>query len=163
MSSTSRGQLPRLAPSWWIRAGGGGALATLGSKAAYAWLADRQVPAPSTRWHVAIGLDVRDEPALAGFDEATDSRFHVEIYAEEWGYFFCHAGRASWIRITDVPFVHMRDDYGLLAATPALDAIGDVLRKLEDEHHLAFRRDLAFVSTSLVNAEPAIRRWIATL
>ncbi len=115
------------------------------------------------RWHVAIGLDVRDEPARASFDEQTDSRFHIEIYAEEWGFFFCHAGRASWIRVTDQPFVHMRDDYGLLALTPPLDAIGTLLRKTEQEHQLAFRRKLAFVSTSVANAEPAIRRWIEQL
>ena len=115
------------------------------------------------RWHVAIGLDVRDTPALASFDEATDSRFHIEIYGEEWGYFFCHGGKASWIRITDQAFVHMRDDYGLLASTPKLEDIGKTLRAVEQQHGLKFRRDLAFVSTSLVNAEPAIRTWVESL
>lgn len=146
-----------------MTAGGGGALTTPGSKAAFEWLATRRIPAPSTRWHVAIGLDTRDEPALASFDEATDSRFHVEIYSEEWGFFFCHAGRASWIRVTDLPFVHMRDDYKLLAQTPTLDTIGTLLRSLEDQHGVKFKREHAYVNTNLVNAEPAIRAWILKL
>ena len=155
--------MPQLAPAWWIRAGGGGALATPGSAAAFEWLAERKVPAPAMRWHVAIGLDVRDEPAPQSFDVTTDSRFHIEIYSEEWGFFFCHAGRASWIRVTDVPFVHVRDDYGLLAGTPKLEDIGTLLRSLEELHALRFRRDLAYINTSLVNAEPAIQAWIQAL
>jgi hypothetical protein len=156
-------RLPQLAPAWWIRSGGGGALSTVGSHAAFEWLAARKVAAPPTRWHVAIGLDVRDEPAQASFDELTDSRFHIEIYSEEWGFFFCHGGRASWIRITDQPFVHVRDDYGLLAATTSLDHIGTLLRSLEAKHSLQFRREHAYVNTNLVTAEPAIRAWIQEL
>jgi hypothetical protein len=163
VSHSTRGQLPQLAPSWWIRAGGGGSLATVGSRAAFDWLGDRKIPRPSTRWHVAIGLDVRDEPAPASFDEATDSRFHIEIYAEEWGFFFCTGGRASWIRITDVPFVHMRDDFGLRARVLPLPEIGSLLRALEAEHGLAFKRELAYVNTSLSAAESLIRAWIASL
>lgn len=102
-------------------------------------------------------------PAPASFDEASDSRFHIEIYAEEWGYFFCHHGRASWIRVTDVAFVHIRDDYQMLGETPALSAIGTLLRAVEARHGLAFRREHAFVSTNLVSAEPAIRAWIQSL
>jgi hypothetical protein len=115
------------------------------------------------RWYVAIGLDITDEPAQATFDESADSRFHIEIYSEEWGFFFCHAGRASWIRITDLAFVHMRDDYGLLAAAPALPEIGSLLRRLESEHGLQFRRELAYVHTNLINAEPSIRAWVQSL
>ncbi len=161
--SRTRGQLPQLAPAWWIRAGSGGPLTTPGSRAAFDWLEEHKLPTPSTRWHVAIGLDVRDEPAPASFDEASDSRFHVEIYSEEWGFFFCHGGRASWIRITDVPFVHIRDDYRLLARTPTLRDIGVLLRALEQEHALKFRREHAFISTSLVAAEPQIRAWVLSL
>jgi len=163
VSRSTRGQLPQLAPSWWIRAGGGGGLATAGSRAAFDWLAERKIGIPPTRWHVAIGLDVRDEPAPGDFDEATDSRFHVEIYSEEWGFFFCTGGRASWIRITDVAFVHMRAQFGLLARVPRLTAIGALLRALETEHGLAFKREHAYVSTSLSGAEPLIRAWIASL
>ena len=155
--------MPQLAPSWWIRSGGGGSLSTDGSRAAFAWLASQRLPAPNARWHVAIGLDVRDEPAPATFDEAVDTRFHIEIYAEEWGFFFCHQGRASWIRVTDQPFVHIRDDYRLLASTPKLDNIGTLLRTVESQHAIRFRREHAFVSTSLVSAEPTIRAWVQTL
>ena len=135
----------------------------MGSRASFDWLASRGQLAPSTRWHVAVGLDTRDEPAPASFDENTDSRFHIEIYSEEWGFFFCHRARASWIRITDVAFVHMRDDYGLLARVPALPAIGELLRAMESEHGLAFKREHAYVNTSLIGAEPEIRAWIASL
>lgn len=163
MSRTAAGRLPSLAPSWWTRASSSGSLATPGSRAAFAWLAQRSIPAPASRWHVAIGLDVRDEPATATFDETVDTRFHIEVYAEEWGFFFCHGGRASWIRITDVAFVHLRDDFALLASTPALERIGTLLRAVEHEHALSFRRDLAFVNTSIAGAELAIRTWIASL
>lgn len=137
-------------------------MGTSGSRAAFEWLGARDITAPPTRWHVAIGLDVRDIPAPATFDEASDTRFHVEIYAEEWGWFFCHQGRASWIRVTDQPFVHIRDDYRLLDETPGLSNIGTLLRALESRHALQFRRDLAFVSTNL-SAEPKIREWIQAL
>jgi hypothetical protein len=145
-----------------IRASSGG-LETRGSLAAFTWLADRGLTTRTTRWHVAIGIDVRSIPAPVIFDETVDSRFHIEIYSEEWGYFFCHAGRSSWIRVTDVPFVHLRDDFGLVSSTPDLENIGAQLRSVEKQFGLQFRRDLAFVDTSLANAEPAIRRWISSL
>ena len=145
-----------------IRAGSGG-LETRGSLAAFAWFADQGLTMPATRWHVAIGLDVRSIPAPVIFDETVDSRFHIEIYSEEWGYFFCHGGRSSWIRVIDAPFVHLRDDFGLVASTPDLENIGAQLRSVEKQFGLQFRRDLAFVDTSLANAEPAIRRWISSL
>jgi hypothetical protein len=138
-------------------------LSTAGSTASFAWLADRKIPVPDSRWHIAIGLDVRDEPARGSFDEAVDTRFHIEIYAEEWGYFFCLGGKASWIRITDVPFVHMRDDFGLLATVPGLREIGSELRRIEGAHGVSFRRHHAYVSTSLASAEPAIRNWVLGL
>lgn len=145
-----------------IRAGGT-RIDTAGSAAASTWLAEQGLPARATRWHVAIGLDVRDIPAPVLFDESVDSRFHIEIYTEEWGYFFCHRGRSSWIRITDAPFVHLRDDFGLLASTTDLKRIGSQLRSVEHQFGLDFRRDLAFVNTNLANAEPAIRQWIRGL
>jgi hypothetical protein len=136
---------------------------TLGRAAAAAWLGEHQIPSPSIRWHVEISLDVRDIPAPAEFDIATDTRFHIDIYSEEWGFFFCHAGRASWIRITDIPFVHGRDDYQLLAATPELSEIGTLLRRLENGHQIAFRREHALVRTNLLHATGAIQRWVYSL
>src|SRR5215831_84182 len=104
---------------------------TAGALAASAWLNERSLLAPASRWHVEVALDVRDGPALAEFDEHLDTRFHVAIYSEEWGFFFCHGGRASWIRVTDVVFVHVRDDFRLLTQTPALKDIGLMMRRLE--------------------------------
>lgn len=134
-----------------------------GATAARDWITSRRIPPPGLRWMVEIQLDVRDAPAPADFNVDTDTRFHIEIYAEEWGVFFCHAGRASWIRVTDVPFVHGRDDHHLLARTPELGKIGDLLRALEREHSLHFSREHARVDTTLGNAETAIRRWVRGL
>jgi hypothetical protein len=106
---------------------------------------------------------VRATPAVAEFDDRVDTRFHLDIYSEEWGYFFCHAGRASWIRITDIAFVHGRDDYNLLATTLPLADIGETLKALEQQHKIAFRREQALVRTNLANAELAVRRWLSTL
>src|SRR6185312_10788992 len=62
--------------------------------------------------------------APSEFDETTSSRFHLDIYLEEWGVFFCHAGQSSRIRVTDMAFVHGRDDFQLLGVTPQLKDIG---------------------------------------
>ena len=136
-----------------------------GSLAAFAWLAERGQPRPTTRWFVQIALDVVDQPAQRRFDERADTRFHLDIYSEEWAFFFCHAGRASWIRITDIAFAHgRRDDYALLPRTPELARIGELVRALEAEHELSFRREHAHVRTDL--GEPAllaIRNWVVTL
>ena len=137
---------------------------TAGRLAAHAWLRSLSVtPLALTPWHVEISLDVRDAPAPREFDERTDTRFHIEIYSAEWGFFFCHQNRASWVRITDIPFMHGRDDYRLLPRAPALKDIGPFLRSLEKEHDVRFRREHAHVRTNLANAEAAVRRWIRAL
>lgn len=136
-----------------------------GTLAAAAWLSSLGLnPPPGTlRWHAEISLDVRPGPAPAEFDEARDSRFHVDIYSEEWGFFFCHRGQVSWIRITDIPFVHGRDDHRLLMQTPALPDVGKLLRSLEQKHDIHFNRAHALIRTNVVAAEPMIRRWLQTL
>src|ERR1700755_2434276 len=102
---------------------------SIGATAAVQWLAHRRLSSTGVlRWHVEIALDVVDGPAPTEFDERTATRFHIDIYSEEWGVFFCHAGRSSWVRITDIAFVHGRDDFGLLAAMPMLKDIGALLR-----------------------------------
>jgi len=132
--------------------------------AANAWLHDLTTPPPMLeRWHAEIMLDITDAPARADFDQRRDTRFHVNLYSEEWGFFFCHQRRASWIRITDVAFVHGQDDYGLLPLTPALADIGTLLRDLERRHAIQFRREHALVHTNLASAQPAIRSWVASL
>ncbi|HEX4416639.1 MAG TPA: hypothetical protein VH165_02015 [Kofleriaceae bacterium] len=132
--------------------------------AAAAWLAARRLPSPGAqRWHIEVALDVVDAPASFEFDDRTATRFHIDIYSEEWGVFFCHAGRSSWIRITDIAFVHGRDDFGLLGTMPPLQNVGTLLRRLEQQHGVQLQRQHAAVRTNLASTEPAIRRWLATL
>lgn len=136
-----------------------------GSAAAYSWLESLGLhPPPGTlRWHAEISLDVIDGPARTEFDDHVDTRFHIDVYSEEWGYFFCHAGRVSWIRVTDIPFVHGRDDHQLLTQTPSLPNIGELVRRLEAKHNVQFNRQHAIVRTNIAAAEPILRRWLLTL
>jgi hypothetical protein len=147
-----------------ILASGGPYNATDGAVAAAAWLHHvAPTSTTTTRWHVEIVLDVIHARAPSEWDETTATRFHLDVYAEEWGYYVCHAGHASWIRITDVPFVHGRDDFKLLSSTPALIEIGGLIRRIESDHSIHFQREHATVRTNIAGIEPSIRRWIATL
>lgn len=137
---------------------------TAGMRAAQAWLSARGLSAPTlSRWHASILLGPEDRPLPVEFDERVETRFRIEIYSEEWGYFFCHHGQASWIRVTDIPFVHGRDDFKLLPLTPRLADLRQLLRNLEQQHGLTFRRDHAVVRTNVANADVAIRRWVQSL
>lgn len=137
---------------------------TAGMLAARAWLQSRQLSAPSLlRWNATVLLAPLDYEPTLEIDEARDTRFRIEIYSEEWGFFFCHRGRASWIRITDVPFVHGRDDHQLLAITPALRDIGTLVRKLEGQHAVQLKREHALIRTNLPNSETSIRSWVQGL
>ena len=142
----------------------GPASSTAGRLAAQAWARARALSAPTiTPWHIEISLDVRDAPASVELDEARDTRLRLEIYSEEWGVFFCHQGRASWIRVTDIAFVHGRDDFGLLELVPPLKDIHALVRTLERQHDVAFRREHALVRTNVPRAEAVVRAWILTL
>lgn len=134
-----------------------------GRLASTAWLSARGLRAASKRWDVEVGLGVTAKPAMAGFDPDRDTCFQLFIYSEEWGFRFCHARRQSWIRVTDIPFVHGRDAFGLLAATPPLKNVGAFLRSLESEHRIKFQRAHAAVSTTLPGAEAAVRKWLHSL
>jgi hypothetical protein len=138
---------------------------TAGGMAASAWLADVSLATPSTRWSVEIALGIAELPADRPFEPRTDTRFHLRVYSEEWGFFFCHRGRRSWIRVTDVAFAHSRrDDFDLLRTTPLLSDIGRLIRALEVAHDVRFRRDLAGIRTDLSpTVTTAIRRWVATV
>lgn len=144
---------------------GGGQTSNTGTVAASSWLTSLGLnPPPGTvRWHAEISLDVVNRPARVEFDEHRDTRFHIDIYSQEWGFLFCHAGRVSWIRVTDIPFVHGRDDHHLLEHTPALDNIGELLRAVEKRHEIHFFREHAMIRTNVVAAEPVIRRWLLQL
>lgn len=89
-----------------------------------------------------------------------DTRFDLNVYEEEWGFYFQFAGRASWIRVTDAAFVHGRDDFDLLARTPDLLAVNALLAELEQEHGLAFRRATASVRSTIPDAPNLIRDWL---
>lgn len=147
-----------------VRASAGHRSATDGAIAAASWLGQFDSTTPTTtRWHVEIVLDVIHGRAPTEWDETTATRFHIDVYAEEWGYYVCHGGRASWIRITDVPFVHGRDDFKLLLSTPALMNIGQLIRRLEADHSVQFQREHATVRTNVAGIEPSVRLWLATL
>jgi hypothetical protein len=136
-----------------------------GIVAANAWLTSLGLNPPpgALRWHAEISLSTVDGPAPVEFDEHRDTRFHVDIYSEEWGFFFCHGGKTSWIRVTDIPFVHGRDEFQLLTQTPALPDVGKLMRSLEAKHEIHFFRQHALVRTNVIAAEPVIRRWLQSL
>jgi hypothetical protein len=113
-------------------------------------------------WDVEVGLGIEAKPARIEFDPRRDTRFQLYIYSEEWGFRFAHGGRASWIRVTDIPFVHGADELKLLDATPPLKNLGAFVRALEAEHGLEFQRAHAAVSSTIPGAEAAVRKWLQT-
>jgi hypothetical protein len=146
------------------KGGPGSSNVTAGALAAATWREARGIAAPiDRRWHVEIALAVLDEPAPLVFDEMTATRVHLDIYAEEWGFYMSHAGRASWIRVTDIAFVHGRDELRLLDLCPPLKDIGSLVRRFEQMHRVRLRRDQAAVTTNLVGAESSIRSWLQSL
>ena len=124
---------------------------TTGSLATAAWCLARGLFPAERTWFAEIEL-------FAGV-----SRFAIEIFAEEWGYSLRHAGRVSWIRVTEIPFVHGQDELELLRETSSFSTIGRVLRGVEKRFELAFAREAAIVHTNIAGGEPAIRAWVATL
>lgn len=135
-----------------------------GAGAAAQWVRDRGLPVtPGQRWHIEIALAVGEVPPPVDFDEKSATRFHLDIYSEEWGHYFCHGGRSSWIRVTDLAFVHGRDEHHLLGLTPSLRDVGQLLRHIEQKFAIRFRRDLALVRTNLAGAEAKIRQWLVAL
>ncbi len=90
-----------------------------------------------------------------------DATFDLNVYGEEWGFEFRHDNRASWIRVTDIPFAHGRDDFRLLESTPDLLAILAFMTEVEQQHGLVFDRAAANVRTNVPDADAAIRAWLA--
>jgi hypothetical protein len=132
-----------------------------GALASQAWLTARGLQPPiGAAWDIAIALEVFDRPASPSLTNPAASRFHLAISSTEWGFLFCHRGRISWIRVTDVPYVHDRDEHALLRRVPALRDVGTLIRTIERTSAIHFRRNHASVCTSLDGAEPAIRTWI---
>jgi hypothetical protein len=131
-----------------------------GALAGSAWLAARGLTRPPGGWDVAIALEVFDRPARLSLTNPAEARFELAISSTEWGFLCCHRGRLSWIRVTDVPYVHDRDDLELLRRVPPLRDVGSLVRAIERRSAINFRRQHASISTSLPGAEPAIRAWI---
>jgi hypothetical protein len=138
------------------------AFTTRGAKESLAWLSDRGLVVPYP-WQVELALDVADRDVSLTYSHDTDTRFHLNIYPEEWSVFFCYGSRASWIRITDEPFVHGRDDYHLVGEIVELSRIGHLLRELESRHGIEFRRDHALIRTNVTGGKTAVREWLANL
>ena len=134
-----------------------------GRLAAAAWCFACGLRPPEKSWEVEIGLDVAQAAAAITFDPGRATRFQLHIHADEWGYRFCHAGRESWIRITDIPFVHGRDEYRLLSSTPPLKNLGAFLRDLEARHGVRFQRRHAAIVASFPEAEAGVRSWLDAL
>ncbi len=132
-----------------------------GPLASATWLISRELFPSEPRWFVEVHLDGED--AVHATDDENATRFQLDIYSEEWGYKFSHGGRGSWIRVTDIPFVHGRDDHGLLHLTPKLGEIGSLVRTLEKRHGIALSRDRALIRTNLAGAETKLRDWAMSL
>jgi hypothetical protein len=120
--------------------------------------------AASSRWLEARGLDAKTVPhwyvEIVIASDVADTVIDVNIYPEEWGFVFRHGARVSSIRVTDIPFVHGRDDFSLLRDTPQLDRIGDLLATLERRFDVRFQRVRPTVKTNLSRAVAAASRWL---
>lgn len=121
---------------------------TAGAEDAQRWLHARGLPRPP-HWHVELVVPSRET-----------TRFELSIYAEEWGFALHHDHKTSWIRVTDIAFVHGRDDFALLARTPSLESIDALLAKLEAEHAFAFQRAATTIRTNVPGAPEAVRAWL---
>ena len=136
--------------------------ANTGPIASAAWLVARGLAPDDQKWHVDITLGPA-AGAPAERHEDRDTRFDLEIYAEEWGFKFSHGGRVSWIRVTDVPFVHGRDEHQLLRRTPPLKNIGTLVAELEQRYEIRFDRRSATIRTTIADAASIVASWIETL
>ena len=149
--TTSRTARPRTRPVPKLARPRAVAPALTGPLASAAWLAARGIVPANERWSVEIELHARG------------ATFRIEIYREEWGFQLATLRRASWIRVTDLPFVHGRDEFDLLRVTPRLERVGELVRALEARLELAFDRQHAAIRTDLPHAARAITAWVRAL
>ncbi len=137
---------------------------TAGTLAARGWLNGLALTPPvRPPWFAEVTLGTEQVVPSLAFDREVATRLRLEIYSVEWGVFFCHGGRSSWIRVTDVPFTHGRDDFNLRSVTPPLKDVGALVRALEVAYELRFARELAVVRSNLRGAEQALRPWLRSL
>lgn len=115
----------------------------------------------SERWRRALGVaSVLRWHAEIAIISDSETSFELNIYSNEWGFAFHHDRRGSWIRVTDIAFVHGRDDFGLLTRTPDLLAIRQLAAELEVEHGISLRRANASIRTNLPGAAELVRDWL---
>lgn len=131
-----------------------------GVLASAAWCVALDLFPQAPRWSVEICLDnvsgsERDAAPI-------DARFSLEIFSDEWGFCFRRGTATSWIRVTDIAFVHGQDDFELLRRTPRLDKIGILLRALEAEHDIRFDRTRPLIRSSFDCADRVVT-WVAAL
>ncbi len=122
---------PNLATTQWIEQCG---LATLNT--------------PS--WYVEVSISTARE----------DTRCELNVYPDEWGVIFRRGIRVSSVRVTDVAFVHGRDDDNLLRVFPSLDRVRNLITLLEHRFDLAFDRAGSAVHSNLTRASAIIRGWL---
>jgi hypothetical protein len=134
-----------------------------GALAAAAWLAERELFPKDPKWSVEIDLESVTDLAAESFSDKSATRFQIEVYAAEWGFLFSHHGRLSWIRVTDVPFVHGRDEHELLRQVPPLSKIDSLIKKIERQHAIHFNRMSPTIRTTIIGAEPQIASWVESL
>ena len=128
-----------------------GVTVNTGPLAAASWLANLGLVPQERRWFVEVVLG------------DTDKRFQLDVYAEEWGYRFEHDGRRSWIRVTDIPFVHGADEHELIRATPPLPHIGRIVRELEARYGITLPREPLAIRSNIDGADAVIRAWAREL
>lgn len=136
---------------------------TMGSVDSSDWLKQLGIRAIDQHWFVEVALGVDDTPLAEPWRGDRDTRFHIYIYPQEWGFLFSHAAQVSWIRVADRSYVHGRDDYDLVTNTPPLRELSAFARDLERKHQLAFRRDHVLVRTNLPAIDEQVRDWAAAL
>jgi hypothetical protein len=110
-----------------------------------------------------MALDVVDEPASEVYWGDTATRFHLDVYTDEWGVMFIHGGKTSHVRKIGDLLDGSGDPHGLQRRLPALSEIATLVRALEAEHGIAFKRDHALVRTNLAGGKKLVGAWIATL
>lgn len=121
----------------------------------------------SRGWLVARGLDTREHRGwyveIQIYADVPNARFEINLYPEEWGFLFRLRARMSWIRVTDLAFVHGADDLGILGRTPSLAQLATLLDALELEHALRFDGMRAMVRTNLdeERTTAAVRSWLS--
>jgi hypothetical protein len=131
-----------------------GLSANTGPLATSSWLVARALLPGDPRWFVELVFEIAGEATTV---------FQLEIYAEEWGYQFHHDGKASWIRVTDIPFVHGQDEHALLRETPKLHDIGRLFRTLDTRFGLGLSGCIPTVRTNIRGAEPIVLEWVRSL